>query len=297
MKDSPTVTSILITYNHEKSVAKALESMLKQQTDFGHIIHIEDDCSTDRTTQICIEYAECYPDRIKFTPKQRNLGIVGNIYHGVSKIGSEFYAMLEGDDYWCDENKLQKQVDALRANPSCSFCGHNTLRVDQEDQERPLFTSRKHNIRKQYQFPKHYKKRDFVKVHPSSRLFRTAFLDLDNLKFKDSVVWDSSSYWYFLSKGNLLYIDEIMSVYHYNGQGVFSSASKTKQNYMSILNTMNINEEFKFKYNAIFISRLFRYKKLLNLTLLTRLRLKHNIHENRALYNEVRNRAKTFLES
>lgn len=297
MNNTPLVTSILITYNHGQSVGKALDSMLAQKTDFQHKILIADDCSTDGTAQTCRDYAARFPDQIEFSPRKTNLGIVKNIYGSIETVTSEFFAMLEGDDYWCDEFKLQKQVDALRANPDCSFCGHNTLRIDNEGNERPLFTSKKHNMREKYRFPKRYRKKDFVKIHPSSRLFRTSCLDLKNLKFEDSIVWDSSAYWYFLSKGNLFYIDEIMSVYHYNGKGAFSGSSKIRQRCMSILNTININEEFDFKYNHIFMPCILRHSNFLHLSPWIRLVFKFNPRGNLEQYHALRKAVETQLRS
>lgn len=295
--EPPLVTSILITYNHKNSIAKALDSMLAQKTDFKHKILIEDDCSTDGTTQICCNYASRFPGKVEFSPKQENLGIVGNVYSGISKVDSEFYAVLEGDDYWCDDLKLQKQADALKANPDCSFCGHNTRFVGQDGLERPLFSSKKHNIREKYSFPKRfYSKRNIVKIHPSSRFYRTSCLDLNSLKYKDTVVWDSSSFWYFLSKGNFFYIDEIMSVYHYNGLGVFSGSSNIRQRYMATLNLMNINEEFNFIYNHVFMPSILKHRKSIGISFWDSLAFKYNLSANFNKYNQLKKRIESYLQ-
>lgn len=292
---TPTITSILVTYNHAKTIQKALDSMLAQETNFSHKILIADDCSTDGTSQICLDYAARFPTRIEYIAKEKNVGIVRNIYGGIQSISSEFFAVLEGDDYWCAPNKLQKQVNALRAHPECSFCAHNTLSIDQNGNEQPLYTSKKHNIREKYQFPERYRKRDIVKAHPSSRVFRSACLELKDLKLKDSVVWDSSAYWYFLSKGSLFYFDEIMSVYNYTGIGAFSGSSKERQRCMALLNLLNINEELNFEHNHIFMPRILRRSKLLNLSLWSRLKLRYNPQKNMELYNSTRSQLETKL--
>jgi glycosyltransferase involved in cell wall biosynthesis len=292
---TPTITSILVTYNHAKTVQKALESMLVQKADFPHRILIADDCSTDGTSQICLNYATRFPRQIELIPREGNLGIVHNVFDSITRVSSEFFAVLEGDDYWCDPNKLQKQVDALRAHPECSFCAHNTLSIDQNGNEQPLYTSKKHNIREKYQFPERYRKRDIVKAHPSSRVFRSACLELKDLKLKDSVVWDSSAYWYFLSKGSLFYFDEIMSVYNYTGIGAFSGSSKERQRCMALLNLLNINEELNFEHNHIFMPRILRRSKLLNLSLWNRLKLRYNPQKDMELYNSTRSQLETKL--
>lgn len=297
--NTPLVTCFVITYNHAHTVRRALDSILNQKTEFPFKIRIGDDCSTDGTTEICADYAKRHPGIIEFTPRARNIGCIENGFDTISRIDTEFMSGLDGDDYWCDDLRLQKMVNALQANPDCSFCGHNTLQIDSAGREKLLFTTRNRNIRKKYVFPKRYNKREMVKVHPSSRLCRTSCLDLENLKYKESICWDSSSYWYFLSKGNLLYINEAMSVYNYNGEGAFSGSTKTRQRYMSMLNTMNINEELDFRYNHIFMHRLLkrRYRKLMNLSLWDQAIFRYNPARRLDRYHEVKQSIEKQLSS
>lgn len=295
MKKTTSVTSILITYNHENSIRQALDSMLSQKMDFIHQISIFDDCSTDTTPSICSEYADRFPEIITFHPAKENLGVVENIYRAVSSIKTDFYAMLEGDDYWCDDNKLQKQVDALIANPDCSFCGHNTIQRDATGTEKLLFTTQNKNYK--YSFPKRYNSRTIPKVHPSSRVFRSSCMNLDSVKFKDSVVWDSCSFWYFLSKGKLLYLNDPMSVYNYNGQGIFSGSNKQRRRNMTFLNLLNINEELEFKYNRFFMSHLLRLKhqKYLKLPLIQQIKFRIDIKDAQPDYHALKQRLRSEL--
>lgn len=273
--DNVLVTVLLITYNHKEYIERALDSILAQKTDFKYKILICDDCSNDGNVDICKDYATKYSDIIDFTPRQKNLGVVNNIYDGISKIESKYFATIEGDDYWCNENKLQKQVNALEINLDCSFCGHNTFLMDNFGLNTPIFNNKDHNIVNKYTFPNRFNFKNYVKVHPSSRLYRTGCLNLSTLKMKDSVVWDSSSFWYFLSKGNLYYLDETMSVYHYTEKGIYSGSNSKQQKTMAVKNIFNINYEFDFKYNFVFYKLLFAYSNDMRLNKLETFILKH----------------------
>lgn len=107
----------MVTYNHERFIAQALESYLSQVTNFQTHLFIGDDCSKDQTPAIVKEYAAKYPDRITALINEKNLGIVRNSAWVFSHCTAPYVALLEGDDYWNDPKKLQKQVDFLENNP------------------------------------------------------------------------------------------------------------------------------------------------------------------------------------
>ena len=126
------VSICCITYNQEAYIRDALEGFVKQKTNFRYEVLIHDDASTDRTAEIIREYEEKYPDLIKpilQTVNQYSLGLTNvsgtwNFPRAV-KNGSKYIAMCEGDDYWIDEHKLQRQVDYLEAHSDCSLAFHS----------------------------------------------------------------------------------------------------------------------------------------------------------------------------
>ena len=121
----PTVSVCCITYNHEAYLAQAIESVLAQQADFAVEIVIGEDCSTDSTRRIAQEYERKYPGRIRVLTPAHNLGIMPNLMATMASCTGEFIAFLEGDDYWTDLTKLQRQVAALRTRPACAMCFHD----------------------------------------------------------------------------------------------------------------------------------------------------------------------------
>ena len=117
----------IATYNHETHIAQAIESVLMQQCEEPIRIYIGDDASSDGTAVICQHYAQ-KDQRIVFIQRKRNLGLVDNtidLYRRIMSDGCEYIAMLDGDDYWIDAQKLQLQVDYLRSHPDVGFVHTN----------------------------------------------------------------------------------------------------------------------------------------------------------------------------
>lgn len=106
---------LFLSYNQEKYVAKAIESILMQKVDFPYEIVVGDDCSSDRTRFILEDYAKRYPV-IRILEKEENLGILGNYQRLVQAACGKYIAVLAADDYWIDPEKLQKEVDILEKN-------------------------------------------------------------------------------------------------------------------------------------------------------------------------------------
>lgn len=111
-------------YNHEPFIAQALDSVLAQKVTFPYEIVVGEDCSTDGTREVAIDYARRYPDRIRLLLHDRNLGIYDNDQSIIRACRGAYIAWLESDDYWTSPDKLQKQVDLLDANPDYSACFH-----------------------------------------------------------------------------------------------------------------------------------------------------------------------------
>lgn len=125
MSDKIEVSIITDTYNHEQFIAQTLESLINQKTTFKFEILVHDDASTDRTPDIIREYQDRYPNIIKAILQKenqysQNVDITRNIQ--IPRAKGKYIAMCEGDDYWCDVNKLQKQFDAMEKEPDVNIC-------------------------------------------------------------------------------------------------------------------------------------------------------------------------------
>ena len=113
---SPILTVVCITYNHEKYIEEALDSMLIQETNFPFEIIVGEDCSPDQTKDILVKYQKRYPNIVKPILRKENVGAYKNEEECILLSKGKYIAFLEGDDFWVDKLKLQKQVDFLNNN-------------------------------------------------------------------------------------------------------------------------------------------------------------------------------------
>jgi glycosyltransferase involved in cell wall biosynthesis len=132
----PLVSICCATYNHEKYLAQAMNSFLMQKVSFPIEIVIGEDCSTDGTPQIVREYAERFPGLVKVITSDANVGAVPNALRIWAAASGKYIALCEGDDYWTDPQKLQRQVTFLEQNPDFAISGHRVKVVD--DTGRPV---------------------------------------------------------------------------------------------------------------------------------------------------------------
>ena len=112
------------TYNHEMYIADAIESFLMQQTNFDYEILIGEDCSTDNTKEIVEALAKKHPDKIRIITSSGNVGARKNSMRLLENSEGKYIAECEGDDYWTDPYKLQKQMDYMVSHPNCSMSFH-----------------------------------------------------------------------------------------------------------------------------------------------------------------------------
>ena len=123
------VSIICITYNHEKFIRDTLLGFVNQKTNFPFEAIIGDDCSVDKTSEIIREFENKYPDIIKPVYRKKNIGARKNWIDVFNKCKGKYIAICEGDDYWINQYKLQKQVDFLDSNPDFAMCSHDVKTV------------------------------------------------------------------------------------------------------------------------------------------------------------------------
>ena len=142
------VSVLVMTYNHRCFIQQALDSILEQDVSFRYEILISEDCSTDGTRDIVIEYQQRYPDLVRLLLSSTNLRSNAVVVRGFEAARGQYIALLDGDDYWTSPHKLQRQVDFLDANPACAMCFHNAEAHDEIGDRAPwLWTSaRQHPI-------------------------------------------------------------------------------------------------------------------------------------------------------
>lgn len=248
----PICTVLMLSYNHEKYISKAIDSILEQKTKYTFKIHIFDDASTDTTGDILRDYAKKYPDVIKPFIAQKNQGTQTNFWRAFQSIDTKYCAILEGDDFWCDENKLELQINALEEHPECSFCTHQTKVININDIYRPkaheqLIVKNEKILAKNiisYADIENEQK-GFIN-HMGSRVIRMSCVDLASIKYKEAFLYDNCQFYYLLLKGDMYYINKTMACYVQTGEGRFSGISPYKRIDMHIRALNDFNSETNF---------------------------------------------------
>ena len=133
--NNPVVSIVCITYNHEPYLRQTLDGFLMQRTTFPVEIILAEDCSTDGTRVICDEYVAKYPDKIHYIVRDHNVGYNQNEYEAMQAARGKYIAFCEGDDYWTDADKLQRQVDFMEVHPDYSVCWHRCKHFNVETGE------------------------------------------------------------------------------------------------------------------------------------------------------------------
>lgn len=130
--EAPLVSVTMLVYNHARWLAQAIESVMMQEASFRYKLIIGEDCSTDTSREIAKKYYRMFPDRIVLLLNEHNLGIKGNSDNVMNHADGKYVATCEGDDYWIDPHKLQKQVDFLESHREYSAIYHSSIIVDED---------------------------------------------------------------------------------------------------------------------------------------------------------------------
>ena len=210
------VSVIVLTYNHEQYVRRALESILEQNTDLRYEILIGDDASTDGTVDIIREYEGKYPEIIKVFPSEQNQGTTKNAYRLFQQARGKYLASCEGDDYWTCTEKMQTQVEFLEKHPEYIGCSHPVSCVNESGE--PILHKKLRWVspKRVYSLDDDFKG-IFLPGHSSSLLRRNIFLEP---RAEYSAFWEYSRYvgdrtaavlW--ASQGNFYRLDRTMSCY------------------------------------------------------------------------------------
>lgn len=237
------VSVYCLAYNHEKYIRNTLEGFVNQVTDFEYEVFVHDDASTDGTKKIIQEYERNYPEMIRGiyqTKNQYSQGkkIVANFI--VPRLNGEYVAICEGDDYWCDTCKLQKQVDFLEQNPEYSACVHNTEVIEMDSGHRRLMNP---SLEAYDLDIRHVLLEGGSDYHTSSVVYRMEYAKIvysDECPdfFKAAKGFgDYPLAIYLTLKGKVKYLPDIMSVYRYGTPGSWSAGLKDIERFKAMRHT------------------------------------------------------------
>ncbi len=222
------VTVICTAYNHEKYIESALNGFVCQKTNFKYEVLIHDDASTDHTADIIRKYQSQYPDIIYAvlqTENQYSKGIPFVRIYMLPKARGKYVALCEGDDYWTDETKLQRQVDFMESHPDCSLCTHGYCSVDASSGS--VLWVRRCLPGDGYILPEQIiMNRDVPQT--ATFLFRMQDFTIPNVLLGFGVE-DYPRRLYSMLRGRIYYIDRVMSHYRHASEGSWTSEIQTNK--------------------------------------------------------------------
>lgn len=263
------VTVVVLTYNHEKFIADALNSIFSQDVNFKIEVLVADDGSKDNTAEIVKTFQNKYPETIVYLRSSNNKGIRSSILEIAPKVNGDFFAILDGDDYWTDSKKLQNQIDFLEANSDFAGCFHDVEIKNTVIQGNQYFeVSKLYSQRYPYKQSLYFE--DVVArnaIIPSSSLvLRSDFIESLNLEYLEdnySTLWKLSL---FSLKGRQLkYFNEVWSVYRNHDQGISKGDSQYFHfSHIRFLKRIVKIKEFKYYRYDIYQSIANEYKIILN---------------------------------
>ena len=246
------VTIASTTYNMEAFIAEALDSWLAQKTSFPYDIVISDDGSTDGTCDVVRRYMEKYPNiRLISTG---HIGKMPNFIRSLKESKGKYIALCDGDDYWIDPEKLQKQVDFMESHPDYSECFTNSYVLNTETGKKKIAKTQIWDEADTEDLLKH-RDNDNVQMspgHTSTFLYRNQYLqDYPEWMYGD-VMTDFPLYMLMSRYGKAKFINEITSVYRHRPDGVSSMNFTFEKNARKRIGVYrNVNRDFNYKYKKI----------------------------------------------
>jgi glycosyltransferase involved in cell wall biosynthesis len=274
VNDNPEVSVCVQTYNHEPYIKDCLEGILMQETDFSFEILLGEDASKDGTREICLKYANKYPDKIRLFlhHRENNIQIGGqptgrfNFLYNLYSAYGKYIALCEGDDYWTDPLKLQKQIEFMEDNKDCSLCFHNVMTTyENSNRENSI-------IIKDYDKSEWIDVREVISNKPRIATVSMVFINKKVVEYftnwaitisaGEKAIQLSST-----QVGKLFYINDVMAVYrsHSGGLSFDNDIIKRIKIYKSLFREFNKTTKRKYIFYSLKRVMRLKLKHILNL--------------------------------
>lgn len=247
------VNICMITYNHAPYISQSIEAILSQVTNFDFQLVIGEDCSSDGTREICRGFEERFPGKIKLVTSSANVGMSKNFLRTYQACEGKYIAFCEGDDYWTDVYKLQKQVDFLEANLGYCACFHN---VQMSEERTGTLKSERTSESDNWILHKSLSKASFDTNDllgpwfiPSLSVMFVNYSDFELPGWFHNCPFGDLPFMLLLSlRGNFKYLDEVMGVYRIHDSGATASHKAYDKIMMMvyIYASFDIHTSFKF---------------------------------------------------
>jgi glycosyltransferase involved in cell wall biosynthesis len=243
---APVVSVVMMTRNHDKYIEQAVESVVGQKCEFPVELLIGEDFSKDNTRDKCFKLQEKYPNLVRLIVASNNVGITNNFLRLACRAKGKYIALLEGDDYWTNPEKLVKQFSIMESHPDYSWCGAKTLNRTFWAKEKEFYDIE--DVLNRYI------------MHTSSIMFRSELIE-SYPRFPDIVAWESMLCAYLTERGKCGFLNEVVSYYRRHEGGLWTGANLDNRMRMTKIFTNTMDQYFNYRYtNLLFDRELWIYK-------------------------------------
>lgn len=250
----PVISVIVTTYNQEKYIADALDSILMQKDCPDFEIIIGNDYSTDSTAEIIEKYRRKFPEVIKVLQRTKNLGMQLNLKDCILNCSGSYVAICEGDDYWIDCYKLKKQYELLKSSDNASFC-FSDIYIKNEISGKAGLKRHFKSLKKK--LPCCFTFENLVENQNPVCNFSCCMYKKEAFKYIPESYWHTKSadfllHMYLLDNSVGIFLKDICSVYRINNNSIYASIEKEQKIVNQISAILNYNEIFENKYKKSF---------------------------------------------
>ena len=263
-KSKPKLAILCLTYNHEKYIRQALDSILMQETTYPYKIFVFDDASTDSNPKIILEYKKKYPDLFELYLGKENLYKTPNllkkkIYSFFFKqiAGYNYFAILEGDDFWTYPQKIDVQLDFLEKNQKISCCAHTHYVKNELDNTYKV----SHNIKQDIYTAQNFSKTGYF---PQTATCIYNFSLIKNNLFEFKPCSDTAILSIAFNIGDFKIFPYCMSVYRIHSKGEWSKLSKIEKQNGIVKSLLDRNKFLEYKYSTNFLLAIAKHNLILN---------------------------------
>ncbi len=241
-----TVSVVTLTYNQERFIRQALDSILTQECDFTFECIVGDDCSTDGTREILGEYERRYPDRLHPVLRETNVGARHNLADVLKRCRGRYVAILDGDDFWTTPHKLERQVAFMEAHPDCAVSFHDVRAIDENGNDCDVPVS--------YDRPERSEIEDLLCenfISTCTVMYRWGLVDGLPSWWDKTWVSDYTLHVLHARHGWIGYIDDVMAAYRVHGEGMWSGQRQVDRLEEFTKTLRLLDEEFGRTYHDL----------------------------------------------
>ncbi|MGI5065385.1 glycosyltransferase family 2 protein [Treponema putidum] len=261
------ITILMPSYNRGAYINEAVASVLNQKTDFGVKLIITDDCSTDGSVEIIQELQEKYPEKIEIILSEKNERLLANILKAQERVQTEYFCVLDPDDYYTDEFFLQKAVDYLEKHEDFTIYSSNCMMMYENKTEKPFIEN---NVKEAiFDFNDLLQDKPIITQTAGSIFRNTVYNNGIPQIIKESIGTpsetsfrdDTCRYIIHLYKGKAFFRNEVVAVYRIHKDGIWTKANQFQHNLFSVQAYYDYFRYFNYTHEEYFIRRSLFYVK------------------------------------